>query len=361
MPTRNCRLPPERSRGYNGDTGITEGCNSNIRRTGGTLLLQTSTQTAAVKAAPAAGEQLGKRPRKKPAFLKCWQLYVLLIPVVAYFVVFHYMPMYGVQIAFRNYDAVSGFWGSPWVGLDHFKRFFDSYYFWRLLKNTIAISLTQLLVSTPVAIILALMINEVRANRFKKAVQLVTYAPHFISYVVIVGMLMIFLDKNTGVLNLLITALGGEPQAFMTKADAFLPVYVLSGVWQHMGWNAIIYISALAGVDPQLLEAASVDGAGRFRKILHVNLPCIMPTIITLLILNCGSLMSLGYEKAYLMQNDLNRTASDIISTYTYTIGVNGGQYSYSAAIGLFNSVVNCILLVLVNTLSRKLSDTSLW
>lgn len=295
------------------------------------------------------------------AFRKNWQMYLLITPVVIYFIVFHYWPMYGVQIAFKNFIATKGIWGSPWVGFKHFERFFDSYFFWRLIKNTLGISLFELVVGFPIPILLALMLNEVRNSGFRRFVQTVTYAPHFLSTVVVVGMIMMFLSPTSGLVNMAIQALGGEPIFFMTKPEWFKSIYVLSGVWQQMGWSSIIYLAALAGIDPQLHEAARVDGASRLQRIWHINLPGIRSTIVILLILNVGSLMGVGFEKVFLMQNSLNMAGSDVISTYVYRSGILGAQYSFSAAVGLFNSIVNFILLIIVNRIARKVSQVSLW
>ncbi|MFD3272306.1 ABC transporter permease [Paenibacillus dendritiformis] len=292
---------------------------------------------------------------------KHWQMYLLLAPVMVYFIVFHYVPMYGVQIAFKDFIATKGITGSPWVGMKHFERFYQSYYFWRLIKNTLGIGLYQLLVGFPVPILLALMINEIRGKWFKKTVQTVTYAPHFLSTVVMVGILVIFLSPDTGMINHLIRAFGGEPISFLTEPGWFKSLYVFSGVWQQMGWSSIIYLAALSGVDPQLHEAARVDGAGRLQRIWHVNLPCIMPTIVILLILNTGSILSVGFEKVFLMQNDMNLESSDVFATYVYRSGLLGAQYSFSAAVGLFSNIVNFILLVSVNFVARKAGNTSLW
>ncbi|MEF3304750.1 ABC transporter permease [Paenibacillus sp. GYB003] len=292
---------------------------------------------------------------------KNWDLYLLIAPVIVFFIVFEYIPMYGVQIAFKNFIATKGIWGSPWVGFRHFERFFESYYFWRLLKNTLGIGLYQLLVGFPIPIALALLINEVKSKAFSRFVQTVTYAPHFLSTVVMVGILFIFLSPQTGLLNKAITLLWGEPIDFLTEPAWFKSIYVWSGVWQQMGWSSIIYLAALTGIDPQLHEAARVDGAGRLRRIWHINLPGIAPTITILLILNMGSLLSVGFEKVFLMQNSLNMQASDIIATHVYRKGIIDGQYSYSAAVGLFNSVINFVLLILVNRIARKVNDTSLW
>ncbi|TDL57663.1 sugar ABC transporter permease [Paenibacillus dendritiformis] len=292
---------------------------------------------------------------------KHWQMYLLLAPVMVYFIVFHYVPMYGVQIAFKDFIATKGITGSPWVGMKHFERFYQSYYFWRLIKNTLGIGLYQLLVGFPVPILLALMINEIRGKWFKKTVQTVTYAPHFLSTVVMVGILVIFLSPDTGMINHLIHAFGGEPISFLTEPGWFKSLYVFSGVWQQMGWSSIIYLAALSGVDPQLHEAARVDGASRLQRIWHVNLPCIMPTIVILLILNTGSILSVGFEKVFLMQNDMNLESSDVFTTYVYRSGLLGAQYSFSAAVGLFSNIVNFILLVSVNFVARKAGNTSLW
>ncbi|NOU74905.1 ABC transporter permease subunit [Paenibacillus sp. LMG 31458] len=294
-------------------------------------------------------------------YLRNWQLYVLLIPVIAYFVIFEYTPMYGVQIAFKDFIAKKGIWGSPWVGFKHFQRFFDSYFFWRLLKNTLGISLYQLVVGFPVPILLALMINEVRQAKFRKFVQTVTYAPHFLSTVVLVGLIFIFLNPNTGLVNHFLELFGLKSISFMIEAGWFKTIYVFSGVWQQMGWSSIIYLAALSGIDPQQHEAAKVDGANRLQRIWHVNIPGILPTIVILLILQMGSLMGVGFEKVFLMQNNLNMDSSDVISTYVYRSGILGAQYSFSAAVGLFNSVVNFILLISVNFISRRLNETSLW
>lgn len=304
----------------------------------------------------------GKKVRVKPLKLikKNWDLYLLFIPVVLYFAIFEYGPMYGVLIAFKDYMARFGIMGSPWVGFKHFERFFDSYYFERLILNTLGIGLYDLVVGFPIPILLALMINEVRSSMYKRLVQTVTYAPHFLSTVVVVGMLFLFLSP-AGIMNKMIGLFGFGPVHFMTEPAWFKTVYVLSGVWQHMGWSSIVYLAALASVDPQLHEAAKVDGASRLQRIWHINIPGIMPTIVILLILDVGRILSVGFEKVFLMQNELNMQASDVISTYVYRTGIMGAQYSYSAAIGLFNSVVVFVMLVIVNWIARKVNETSLW
>lgn len=289
-----------------------------------------------------------------------WRLYVLIFPAILYFVIFHYVPMYGVQIAFKEFIASKGIWGSPFVGFEHFERFFKSYYFVRLLKNTLILSVYQLLLF-PLPIILALSINELKNGAFKKWTQTLTYAPHFISVVVVVGMIVIFLDPQTGLVNRIITAFGGDAIPFLTSPKWFRHVFVWSGVWQTLGWSSIIYLAALAGVNPELHEAAKVDGATRMQRIMHINIPGILPTIVVLFILNIGSFMTVGFEKVLLMQNSLNAPTSDVIQTFVYQAGLLEGQYSFAAAIGLFDSVINISLLVLFNHVARKVSNNSLW
>ena len=292
---------------------------------------------------------------------KNWDLYLLILPVIVYFVIFEYYPMYGVVIAFKDFIATKGILGSPWVGFKHFERFFDSYYFWRLIKNTLGIGIYELLVGFPIPILLALLIHEVRSSFFKRFVQTVTYAPHFLSTVVVVGMLFLFLSPQTGFVNRLLELVGFKPISFMTEPGWFKTIYVLSGVWQQMGWSSIVYLAALSAVDPQLHEAARVDGANRLQRIWHINVPGILPTIVILLILNVGRLLSVGFEKVFLMQNPLNMQASDVIATHVYRSGILGAQYSYSAAVGLFNSVTIFVMLVIVNYIARKINETSLW
>lgn len=312
----------------------------------------------------AAAAVLPRRPlvgRFLKNLRKYWQYYILLLPALAYFLIFCYGPMYGAQIAFRNFNARDGITGSAWVGFAHFERFFRSPYFGSLLRNTFVISIYGLLAGFPLPILLALSLNELKGTKVKKLAQTVTYAPYFISTVVMCGMLIAFLNPNTGIINKLIAALGGEPVPFLSEAALFPSIYVWSGVWQGTGWGSVIYFVALSGVDPQLLEAATLDGATRWQKIWYVNLPALMPTIVIMLIMNCGSLLSVGYEKAFLLQNALNLETSEVISTYVYKTGLVSAQYSFSTAIGLFNSVVNLILLVTVNAVSRRIGENSLW
>lgn len=293
--------------------------------------------------------------------LRNLDLYLLLLPALTYFVVFHYLPMYGVLLAFKDYDPVKGIWGSEWVGLAHFRRFFDSYYFGTIIRNTLGISLYSLVVNFPLPILFALMLNEVRSMKFRKLLQTVTYAPHFISVVVLAGMLTLFLSPQSGIVNRIVAAFGGQSVSFLTEPGWFKTLYVFSGVWQELGWWSIIYLAALAGIDPQLHEAAKIDGASVLRRIWHINLPGIRPVMIVLLILSTGSLMSVGFEKIFLLQNPLNLEASEVIATNVYKIGLAQAQYSYSTAVNLFNSVINCVLLLAVNQLARRINQTSLW
>lgn len=285
----------------------------------------------------------------------------MFLPVLVFFLVFHYAPMYGVQIAFKKFSAVRGIVGSPWRGLYYFQQFFDSYLFGELIGNTLGLSLYSLAVGFPTPILLALMMNELRSERVKRVVQTITYAPHFISMVVMCSMIILFLSPSSGVLNRIIEILGGQSVYFMGKPEYFKTIYVLSGVWQNTGWSSIIYMAALSGIDPQLHEAATIDGASRLQRVWHINLPGILPTAVILLIMNCGSLMSIGFEKAFLLMNDLNRAAAEIISTFVYQRGLIDRNYSSAAAIGLFNSAINLVLLFGVNAIARRVSDTSLW
>lgn len=293
---------------------------------------------------------------------KNWGLYLLVALPVVYLIVFKYIPMYGVQIAFRDYTPVRTFSGSPWVGLKHFKRFFNARQFWGILRNTLLISLYSLL-TFPLPIVLAILLNYMPSQRFKKAVQMVSYAPHFISTVVMVGIILQFLDPRSGVINMAIKAMGGETVNFMSRPEYFRHIYIWSGVWQGIGFSSIIYISALSGVSPELHEAAIVDGATILKRIWYIDLPSIAPTVSILLIMQAGSVLSVGYEKIYLMQNNLNMRVSEVISTYVYKQGLAAAtpQYSYATAIGLFISLINIILLLIVNKLSDKISGSSLW
>ena len=296
----------------------------------------------------------------KRKFLRSWQMYVLLLPAVIYVFIFNYMPLYGVQIAFRDYSTRAGIWGSEWVGLEYFRKFVEFPNFWLLIKNTLEIGLYSI-ATFPCSVIFALMLNEVRNAKFKKTVQMISYIPHFLSTVVICSMLTLFLNERTGVFNEIIEVFGGTRQEFLTVPRYFADIYVWSGVWQGLGWGAIIYMAALSGVPQDLIDAAKVDGATRLQIIWHVNIPSILPTIVIMLIFSCGGVLGVGFEKVYLMQNSLNLSASQVISTYVYEIGIRGGQFSYSSAIGLFNNIVNVVILGIVNAFAKKASGTGIW
>lgn len=285
----------------------------------------------------------------------------MLVPVVAFFIIFKYVPMGGVAMAFNNFSPIKGIWGSKWVGLAHFQRFVSTFDFWNIIRNTITLSLYQLAVGFPVPILLALVLNEMRNGRYKKSIQTITYAPYFLSTVVLVGMVEAFLYKDTGLFNNIIAVLGGARVDFMSEEKYFQSIYVWSGVWRGAGWGSIVYMSALSAVDVQLYEAATIDGASRFKRLLYITIPSIIPTAVIMLILDCGNIMNLGFEKVYLMQNPMNLNTSEVISTYVYKVGLVQSQYSYSTAVNLFNSVINLIFLLTVNKISKLLTDSSLW
>lgn len=288
-------------------------------------------------------------------------LYILAIPVVVYFILFHYKPMYGLVIAFQNYRPGLGISGSKWVGLQHFEAFFGSFYFKRTLKNTLIISFTTLIVSFPAPIIFALLLNEVKNMKFKRMIQTISYMPHFISTVVICGLITTF-TSNTGVLTTLAHNLFGFPKiSMLTKSELFVPIYVISGIWQSLGWDAIIYISALSSVDQQLYEAAEIDGANRWKQTIHVTIPSIAGTIIILLLMRLGSIMNVGFEKIIMLYNESIYDTSDVIATFVYRRGLKDAQYSFGAAVGLFNSVVNFFLVIIFNKISKKVTEISLW
>jgi len=290
-----------------------------------------------------------------------YDLYLMLLLPLTWYIVFQYLPMYGLQIAFKDFNPARGILGSDWVGIEHFERFFSSYYFNRLIWNTLSISVFSLVIAFPIPILLALLINEIQNNTFKKWVQNVTYMPHFISVVVIVGMLHLYLNPNGGLVNLFLNSIGIDSITFMEKAEWFKAIYIGSNIWQNMGWQSIIYIAALSGVNPQSYEAAKMDGATRMQRVIHVSIPGILPVIVILLILDIGHFMNVGFEKILLMQNTLNLESSDVIATFIYRNGILNGDYSYSASIGLFNSVINFALLILINHYARKKAETSLW
>ncbi len=290
-----------------------------------------------------------------------WEIYLLLLPPLIYYIIFAYLPMYGIKIAFMDFNPVKSFSGSPYVGWKHFNRFLSSPFFWQVIRNTFRISIYSIVAGFPLAVILALLLNYQRNIAFKRIVQTISYAPHFISTVVLVGMLQVFCSYDGGLFNLLLGLLGKERINFFGVASMFDNLYVWSGVWQSLGWSAIIYISALSAINPELHEAAIVDGANIWQRIWYIDIPGILPTIVTMLILRSGSVLSVGFEKIFLMQNVQNSTVSEVISTYVYKQGLLQTQYSYSAAVGLFNSIINFIVLVIVNTLANKLNDTSLF
>jgi putative aldouronate transport system permease protein len=292
---------------------------------------------------------------------RAWQLYVLLAPSLIYIAVFKYWPMYGVQIAFKNYNPADGFTDSPWVGLTHFIRFVNSYQFGQVLGNTLWIAVLGLLVAFPIPIILALLVNQLQSERFKKFTQTVLYSPAFISTVVVVGIMFVVLSPRSGLVNNAILLAGGEPVFFMGSAEWFRPIYVISDVWQNAGFSMIVYLAALAAIDPALHDAAKVDGASKLQRIRHIDLPGIMPVVTILFILAIGNLLNVGFEKALLMQTPLNLSSSEIIQTYVYHAGLQQAQFSYSAAIGLFNSILNLALLLFFNTVARRANQATLW
>ena len=322
----------------------------------------TKGKMAAEKKAGFAGRQTESLPvRLLKDMRKNWILYVMILPVVVYYIIFAYAPIYGIQLAFKDYIVKKGIWGSPWIGMENFTRFFSSYNFGLLLKNTIGISVYSILVGFPIPIIFALMLNYLKNKYLKKTVQMVSYAPYFISTVVMCGMITIFLNPDTGIFNTIRGFFGMESVDFLGKPELFKSIYVWTGVWQGMGWSSIIYISALSGVDYQLHEAAIVDGANKLQRVLHIDIPGILPTITILLIMRSGSIMSVGFEKVFLMQTSLNLKRSQVISTYVYQVGLVDADFSFASAVGFFNSVVNFIMIMLVNFISGKVSETSLW
>lgn len=288
-------------------------------------------------------------------------LYVLILPALVYLIIFNYLPMYGVQIAFKDYKAVRGIAGSDWVGLKHFKTFFNAYYSGRLISNTLLLNVLSLLFSFPIPIALAVVINNIRNQRLKKFTQTAIYIPHFISTVVLAGILYILLSPTNGIINHAIVALGGKAIYFMNEAGWFRPIYILSGIWQNAGWNSILYIAALAGIDPELYEAATIDGASKWQKVLYIDIPHLIPTATMMLILNCGSLLSSATEKTLLLQTGGNMATSDILGTYVYTMGLGSGQFSYTSAINLFVNVINFIMVVSANTISSKMNGETLF
>lgn len=309
-----------------------------------------------------------KGRKRLAALLQCIrtdrQLYLFLLLPVIYVIVFHYVPMAGAQIAFRKFTVTGGIWGSKWIGLENFRKFINSFQFKRVLPNTVIVSLYTLIVNFPIPIFLALCINAMRSKRYSKVTQTILYVPYFISTVVIVGMIKQLFNTRTGLYGAVSQLFTGSfPVDILGKPGTFRHIYAWSGVWQYMGFNSIVYLAVLSSVSTELHEAAEIDGASRFQRLLHVDLPALIPTAIILLILNCGRVMSVGFEKVYLLQNNLNLRTSEVISTYVYKVGIaeGGGDFSYATAIDLMNSLVNLILLSTVNLVSKRLGETSIW
>lgn len=294
-------------------------------------------------------------------FRRDYQLWLMVLPAIVVIFLFNYVPMYGIQLAFRDYDFTKGLTGGEWRGLYYFSQFIHSYQFVDLIRNTFLISLATIVLGFPAPILLALILNQVRWERTKKALQTIVYMPHFISIVVLVGLLNVLLSPNTGIVGNIVAAMGYPDFNLLASTKAFIPVYVLSDIWQHCGWNSIIYLAALSTVDPNLYDAAKMDGAGKWQTIRHIDIQAIAPTVIILFILSMGSVLGTGFEKVFLMQNTLNLPVSEVISTYVYKIGIVSNQFSYSAAIGLFNTVINFIFLYAMNGIAKRNSDISLW
>ena len=306
----------------------------------------------------AAGVPVHKSLAKQ--MIKHWEFYLLLLPGIILTIIFKYVPIYGVQIAFRDYNAVEGFFGSPWVGLKWFERFFNSYNSVRMIRNTVLLSLYSILWTFPIPIILSLLINQVKSKKFQRVTQTIIYAPHFISIMILCGMLRIFLSPYGGLINVIAQAFGAkEAVNFIDSASAFRTIYIASSIWQDAGWGTIIYLATLSSVDASLHEAARVDGASTWQRILHIDVPELIPVIVIQLIMQFGNLMNVGFEKAYLLQTSLNKETSEIIATYVYEQGMLKAMYSFSTAVGLFNTAVNIVLLVVVNRICKKLSNVS--
>lgn len=313
---------------------------------------------------------MGKNPKTKVPkkkinyavyFKNNWQLYVLILPAIIYFIVFNYMPLYGIQIAFKDFKAVFGISGSKWVCFKHFENFFHAYYFKRLLANTLLLNVYNLLWSFPVPIILAILLNQIKGPKIKRFIQTSIYVPYFISTVVLAGMLYIFLSPTSGIFNILRQALGMKAVDFMSDAKAFRTIYIVSGIWQSAGWGTILYIASLSGVDPSLYEAAEIDGASIWQKIRYIDMPSIVPVIVMVFILDCGKLLSSNTDKALVMQTAGNIPTSDIIGVYVYNVGLGSGQFSYTTAIGLFINIINFIIIITANQISKKISDVGLF
>ena len=288
-------------------------------------------------------------------------LYLMFLPVFLYYVIFRYGPMLGLSIAFKDFNAFLGFEKSPWVGFKYFQQFFNSIYLWRLVRNTLLINLYDLLFNFPAAIVLALLLNEVQNRRFKKTVQTITYMPYFISSVVIASMVVQFLSPSSGIVNNIIAAFGGERQYFMVQPESFRTIYTLMNLWKNVGWNSIIFLAAISGINRELYEACRVDGGGHLRQTWHITLPGIASTIVIMLIMRLGHVMDAGYETILLLQSNPILETSDVIGTYVYRRGLKGGEYSYATAVGMFQSVIGFAMVIIANQLSRRYSETSLW
>jgi putative aldouronate transport system permease protein len=293
--------------------------------------------------------------------VRSWQLWVLILPALIWVAVFHYAPMYGLLIAFKNYKPKLGILLSPWAGLKYFQQFFRTDIAFKSILNTLRLSLSTLVFSFPIPIILALMLNQIKSVRTKRFVQTATYLPYFISSVVVVGVMSVILNPTTGFVNRFLTDIGVGSRMFMARPEYFVPVYVLSGIWQTAGFNAIIYISALTTISPDLYEAAMIDGASRFKQVLYIEIPALLPTIVIMLVLATGNMLTIGYEKVYLMQTGMNLSVSEVVSTYVYKVGIQSAQFSFASAVGMFNSVANLLILLLTNWLAGRLSNVSLF
>ena len=306
----------------------------------------------------------GKMQKRKRLFREIKSaryLYLLIIPVMIYILIFKYGPMYGIVMAFKDYKIGDGIWGSAWVGMKHFQALFNSYDFYRVLRNSLLLNVYSVIFQFPVPIILALLLNEVKSTYFKKPVQSILYLPHFLSWVILAGIIIQMLSPSTGIINSIIKFFGGDPIYFMSSKSWWLVVFIVSGIWKESGWGTIIYLAAISGVDSQLYEAAQIDGAGKLRQVWHITMPAIKPTIVILLVMRMGSMMDVGFDQIYMLSNDYVREIADVFSTYIYRMGIENIRYSYTTAIGLFQSVVNLILLAGTNWVAHRLGEQGIW
>lgn len=302
-----------------------------------------------------------QRRNLKAALKNNWQLYLFVLPAIIYFIIFNYLPLYGIQIAFKDYKAVQGIAGSAWVGLKHFKKFFEAYYFQRLLINTFVLNIFYLICSFPIPILLAILLNRIRNKKLQRTIQTTIYVPYFISTIVLAGMMYIFLSPSSGIFNFAREAMGMAPIDFMSEEEMFRPIYIISGIWQSAGYGTILYIATLTGVDPSLYEAAEIDGANIWQKIRYIDLPTLIPTAMMVFILDCGKILSSNTDKVLVMQTPGNTATSDIIGVYVYNVGLGSGQFSYTAAIGLFVNIINFILIIVVNKIAKKSANVGLF